>query len=186
MKESIKCLLASELQDLISTEEQIIKEIPKLIIASETQGLKNIFKKGLQRVKGQLQRNKEICKLLKISSRGSRCNGARGLIQEIEEARSFKKSPLRDAALIAKASRIVNYKISAYKIARALARELGQREAVALLQETIDEEVLLDKALTKLAVAGIVRLGILRLASSLEASARRPRTQSRGRALARR
>jgi len=62
---------------------------------------------------------------------------------------------VKDAALIAAAQRVEHYEIAGYGCARTFARQLGQHNVAALLQQTLDEESGTDKTLTRLAESGI-------------------------------
>ncbi|MDQ3414219.1 MAG: DUF892 family protein, partial [Verrucomicrobiota bacterium] len=60
-----------------------------------------------------------------------------------------------DAGLIAAAQRVEHYEMAGYGVVRTFASVLGEDEAQALLQETLDEEGAADKKLTEIA-EGIV------------------------------
>jgi ferritin-like metal-binding protein YciE len=55
-----------------------------------------------------------------------------------------------DAALIAAAQRVEHYEIAGYGCVRTYATLLGNKKAVTLLQQTLNEEGATDKQLTKL------------------------------------
>ena len=63
----------------------------------------------------------------------------------------YKGSPAHDAGLLAAAQAVEHYEISRYGTLRTWAEQLGHREAVTLLQQTLDEEEATDEALTELA-----------------------------------
>ena len=56
-----------------------------------------------------------------------------------------------DAGLIAAAQRVEHYEIAAYGSARTYAELLGEREAVRLLSETLEEEKAADSKLSQVA-----------------------------------
>jgi ferritin-like metal-binding protein YciE len=60
-----------------------------------------------------------------------------------------------DAALIASAQRVEHYEIAAYGCLRTYAQLLGLKQAVQLLQQTLEEEEAADKILTELGESGI-------------------------------
>jgi ferritin-like metal-binding protein YciE len=60
-----------------------------------------------------------------------------------------------DAALIGAAQRVEHYEMAGYGCVRTYARLLGHDDAADLLQKTLDEEGVADKALTALAEATI-------------------------------
>jgi ferritin-like metal-binding protein YciE len=65
-------------------------------------------------------------------------------------AEDFEGS-LMDAALIGAAQRVEHYEIAAYGTVCAFAKELGESDQAALLNETLDEEKETDEKLTELA-----------------------------------
>ena len=62
---------------------------------------------------------------------------------------------VKDAALIGAAQRVEHYEIAAYGTARSLAELLGNKQAVKLLQQTLDEEKETDEKLTELAMSEV-------------------------------
>ncbi len=67
----------------------------------------------------------------------------------------FKGTPALDAGLLAAAQAVEHYEISRYGTLVAWARELGLKDAVTLLEQTLAEESKTDEALTKLAEAAV-------------------------------
>jgi len=88
--------------------------------------------------------------------RGKHCDGIAGIIEEgksvMEE--DFDETTL-DACLIASGQRAEHYEIAAYGTLVAWAKAMEHTQAVALLEETLEEEKAADEKLTSLAEAGI-------------------------------
>jgi ferritin-like metal-binding protein YciE len=57
---------------------------------------------------------------------------------------------LMDAAIIGAAQRVEHYEMAAYGTARTFAERLGNEEAAALLEETLNEEKEADEKLTEI------------------------------------
>ena len=75
-----------------------------------------------------------------------------GLIEEGKELLEEDVDPaVLDAGLIAAAQKVEHYEMAGYGTVRTWAEQLGMREAVTLLQQTLDEERATDEKLTKLA-----------------------------------
>ena len=145
-------LLEDELKDMYSAETQLIKALPKMMKAAESNDLRAAFEKHLEQTRVHVERIEEICNDLKTIPRGKNCAGMEGLIKEGEEIiRSDAQSESKQAALIGAAQRLEHYEIAAYGTARAHARQLGYLKAVELLSKTLDEEKETDKKLTKVA-----------------------------------
>lgn len=55
-----------------------------------------------------------------------------------------------------KAQRVEHYEMAAYGTVRAIAEQLGHRQVVDLLQQTLDEEGAADKKLTQISEGGVL------------------------------
>jgi ferritin-like metal-binding protein YciE len=166
MEKCIKDLFIDELHDLLSCAVQIVNAYPEAITAAESTDLRDAFEQNLKETKNQIDRLERIFRILNVERREKFCEGTKGLIQECRQVLTeYEKSPVRDAALISKAQRIAHYEISAYGTTRTFAKELGFDDVVDLLQESHDEEVNIDKKLTKIAEGGLLTSGINRLAN---------------------
>jgi ferritin-like metal-binding protein YciE len=145
-------LLEDELKDIYSAETQLIKALPKMVKAAESNDLRAAFERHLEQTRVHAERIEEICSDLKTTPRGKSCAGMEGLLKEGEEIiQSEAQSETKQAALIGAAQRVEHYEIAAYGTARAHARQLGYLKAVDLLSKTLDEEKETDKKLTKVA-----------------------------------
>jgi len=150
--DSLQKLYISELQDVFSAENQILKALPKMAKAASSPDLKAAFTEHLEQTKGQVERLETIFQGLERSPKGKKCKGMEGLIEEGKEMMEEDAEPtVLDAALIAAAQRVEHYEIAAYGTVRTYAQLLGREEDVTLLQETLDEEGETDKKLTELA-----------------------------------
>jgi len=145
-------LLTDELKDIYSAENQLIKALPKMAKAAESNDLRQAFEKHVEQTRLHAQRIEEICGDLNVKLGGKKCKGMEGLIEEGKEVlkSDAEPEPLQ-AALIGAAQRVEHYEIAAYGTARAHARQLGYIKAVDLLGKTLEEEKQADELLTKLA-----------------------------------
>ena len=145
-------LLEDELKDIYSAETQLVKALPKMVRAAESNDLRATFEKHLEQTRVHAQRIEEICSDLKITPLGKICTGMEGLIKEGDEIiQGHEASESKQAALIGAAQRVEHYEIAAYGTARAHARQLGYLKAVDLLSQTLEEEKEADIKLTKVA-----------------------------------
>jgi ferritin-like metal-binding protein YciE len=152
--ESLQDLFISELKDLYSAENQLIKALPKMAKASTSKELKAGFEKHLKQTEGHVNRLEKIFNELDGSPRGKKCKAMEALIEEGAEIMDEDAEPeVLDAALIAAAQRVEHYEIAGYGCVRTYAELLGNAAAAKLLQQTLDEEAETDKSLTKLAEA---------------------------------
>lgn len=153
---TLKDLYIHELKDLYSAEKQLIKALPKMAKAASNAKLADGFLKHLEETKVHAERLEEILKSHEQTTRGPKCKGMEGLIEEgtsmIEEEADEE---VRDAGLIAAAQRVEHYEIAGYGCARTYAAAIGDKSGATLLQQTLDEEGATDKKLTALAESTI-------------------------------
>ena len=149
--ENMEELMLDELKDLYSAEKQIVKALPKMAKACESEELKQAFQTHLEETKGHVKRLDEIFEALGKSSRGKTCHGMQGLLEEGSEMlEEIEKGGVRDAALISAAQRVEHYEIAAYGSVREYAKLLGKRKIVSLLEETLEEEKATDEKLSSI------------------------------------
>lgn len=150
--DSLHQLWIHELKDLHSAETQITAALPKMLAAATDSELKAALGEHLAQTKRHLSRLEKILKGMDLSPAGHRCKGMEGLLAEGQGILDAEAGPVvRDAGIIAACQRVEHYEIAGYGTASAYAELLGEPEAMALLQETLDEESTLDTRLSRLA-----------------------------------
>ena len=150
--ESLEKLLIHELKDLYSAEKQILQALPRMAKAATNPELRKAFQNHEKQTQQQVKRIERIFGSLDGSPAGKKCKGMEGLMEEGKEIlQEDMPDALRDVALIGAAQRVEHYEMAAYGTVREMAKRLGMKEAVALLQETLEEEGEADKILTRIA-----------------------------------
>lgn len=138
---SLNEVLIDELRDLYSAENQLVKALPKSVKGSSDPQMKQLFRDHLEQTKGQVLRLREVFQQLGKKPTGQHCNGMEGCIKEVQEAlEKDEQGALKDAGLVGAALRVEHYEIAGYTAAIAIAKVLGQKQIVALLTETLNEE----------------------------------------------
>jgi ferritin-like metal-binding protein YciE len=149
---SLQELYVEQLRDLYNAENQLVKALPKMAKAAQSDALREGFAQHLEQTKGHIDRLEQIFSAMDESPKGRKCAGMEGLIQEGEEVIDEQSdSEALDSGLIASAQRVEHYEIAGYGTVRAFAELLGEEAAVDLLQQTLDEEKETDGKLTELA-----------------------------------
>lgn len=150
--ESLKKLYVDELKDLFSSENQLVKALPKMARAASSDELRAGFEKHLEQTKGHIRRLEEIFQSLDESPKGKKCVGMEGLVKEGSEVmeEDFDDAVL-DAGLIGAARRVEHYEMAAYAAVYAFANVLGQPRHASLLEKTLAEEKQTDDKLAELA-----------------------------------
>jgi ferritin-like metal-binding protein YciE len=143
-----------KLDDIYSAEKQILQALPRMAKKTKNPELKKGFEMHVEQTRIQIERLDRIFEMLGKSSRGKKCKGMEGLIEEGKEMMQEDMEPeVLDAALIAAAQKVEHYEIAAYGTVRTYANLLGEKEHVKILQETLNEEGEMDKQLTRVAEA---------------------------------
>jgi ferritin-like metal-binding protein YciE len=149
---TLEDLFHHELKDLYSAEKQLLKALPKMAKAATNEDLREAFESHLEETEEQVNRLEKIFEELGLSTRGAKCPGMEGLIEEGKEIMAEDVEPeVLDAALICSAQRVEHYEIAAYGCARTFAQQLGHSKIADLLQQTLDEEGAADEKLTQIA-----------------------------------
>jgi YD repeat-containing protein len=144
-------VLADELKDMYSAENQILKALPKMAKVSEGD-LRTAFQQHEEQTRTHVQRLEQICQDLNMSPKGKKCEGIQGIIEEGSQVLSAQGDKQAvEAALIGAAQRVEHYEIAAYGTAKTHAHQLGYDNAANLLEQTLREERQTDDRLTQIA-----------------------------------
>ena len=145
-------LFLDTLKDIYFAEKQILKALPKIARAAQSEEGKAGFLKHRDETQGQIERIEQVFELLGKPARGKTCEAIQGIIAEGEEImEEFKGSPALEAGLISSAQAVEHYEIARYGTLIEWAGQLGLKDAVPLLQANLDEEKATDEKLTGLA-----------------------------------
>src|SRR5438105_3357929 len=152
----LKDLLVEELKDLYSAEKQILSARSKVSKSIQNEQLREAFEKHMQETEQQKARLEEILENMGASTRGKKCRGMEGLIEENKELLEEDVEPeVLDAGLIVGLQKIEHYEIAGYGSAVTFAKLLGDEESARLLAQTLDEEERTDKKLSEIAESSI-------------------------------
>jgi len=149
---SLRDLYVEQLKDLYDAENQIIKALPKMADTANSDDLRSAFEEHMEKTRGHAQRIERIFEEMGEKAKGQKCKGMEGLIKEGREViEEDMDEDVKDAALIAAAQRVEHYEIAGYGTVRTYATLLGERDAAALLEQTLEEEKEADQTLNDIA-----------------------------------
>ncbi|MGY4568459.1 MULTISPECIES: YciE/YciF ferroxidase family protein [Bradyrhizobium] len=154
---TLEDLFLETLKDIYYAERKILVALPKLAKAASSDQLRAAFEKHAGETEGQVQRLQQVFKMMKQAPKGKTCPAILGLVEEEEVMEDFEDSPALDAGLLSGAQAVEHYEISRYGTLIAWAEQLGMKQAIQLLEQTLEEEKKTDAALNKLAQAAINR-----------------------------
>lgn len=151
---TLEDLFHDTLKDIYYAERKILKALPKMKRAAQSDDLKAAFDKHKDETEGQVERLEKVFEIIGKRAQGKTCDAIEGIISEGEEImEEFKGTAALDAGLISSAQAVEHYEITRYGTLKRWATELGMADAAKLLDATLQEESKTDSDLTKLADA---------------------------------
>jgi ferritin-like metal-binding protein YciE len=149
-------LFLDTLKDIYYAEKHILKALPRMAKAASSDKLRAAFEKHHDETEDHVERLEQVFELLGKPARGKTCDAIEGILGEGKEImEEYKGCEALDAGMIAAAQAVEHYEISRYGTLKQWATQLGMKEAVRLLDETLQEEKKTDVALTSLAESGV-------------------------------
>jgi len=149
-EQTLQDLYISELKDLYSSEQQLVKALPKIVKNVESQELSDAISNHLEETKNHVTRLEQIFASMGENPKGKKCVGMQGILEEGEETIDEFEGNVLDAGIISGAQRVEHYEIAAYGAVCAYAELLQRTEDLGLLKETLQEEKNADETLTEL------------------------------------
>jgi ferritin-like metal-binding protein YciE len=153
---TLEDLFEDGLKDIYYAENKILKALPKMAKAAQSDELRDALTKHLKETENQVSRLEKVFSAIDQKARGKKCPAIEGIIDEgAEIMKEFKGMPALDAGLISAAQAVEHYEISRYGTLRRWAEQMGLDDAVELLDETLQEEKNTDEILTEIAEASV-------------------------------
>ena len=151
-EKDLKALFVHQLKDTYFAENAILKALPEMAAAAQSEELKGAFGVHLNETKEQVKRLEQVFEIIGEKPSGVECKAILGIIEEGQEIlQEFKGGEALDAGLIAAAQAVEHYEITRYGTLLAWAKQLGLSDAEELIQETLVEEENTDELLSELA-----------------------------------
>lgn len=148
----LETLFHDTLKDVYYAEKKILKALPKMAKAAQSEQLAAAFEKHMAETETQVERLEQVFEIIGKRAQGKTCPAIDGIVEEGEEIiEDYKGTPALDAGLLAAAQAVEHYEISRYGTLKRWAQLLGLNDAVKLLDATLKEESRTDESLTTLA-----------------------------------
>ena len=149
-------LFEEELKDIYWAEKALTKAIPKMIKNATSADLIDALENHLMETEEQVNRVEQVFELTGKKAVAKKCEAMEGLIKEGEEImEDCEEGAMRDAGIISAGQKVEHYEIASYGTLRQFAETLGLAKAVALLEETLNEEKIADEKLTEVALGAV-------------------------------
>ncbi|HEY6431698.1 MAG TPA: ferritin-like domain-containing protein [Acetobacteraceae bacterium] len=147
-------LLLTFLQDIYYAERRILKALPKMAKAAESEELAKALMQHREETQEHVERLQHVFEELGKRARGQTCEAVNGIVEEGEEmVEEFEKGPVRDAGILANAQAVEHYEMARYGTIIAWAKACGLKESV--LEETLAEEKKADSLLNQIATGSL-------------------------------
>jgi ferritin-like metal-binding protein YciE len=151
-QKGLEDLFYDTLRDVYYAERQILKALPKMMKAAQSEELQAAFEKHRTETEGQVERLQQVFEIFGKRAMGKTCEAINGIIEEGESIiEDYEGAPALDAGLIAAAQAVEHYEISRYGTLKRWAELLDMQDAAELLDATLEEEKATDQALSDLA-----------------------------------
>ena len=151
-EKDLNALFVHQLKDIYFAENAILKALPQIAEAAQSEELKGALAVHLKETEGQVKRLEQVFQLIGERPEGVPCKAIQGILAEGQEVlRAFQGGEALDAGLIAAAQAVEHYEITRYGTLLAWAKQLDLSEAEGLLEETLVEEENTDEVLSDLA-----------------------------------
>ncbi len=149
-------LFEDELKDIYWAEKALTKAIPKMIKKATSEELIDALTSHLAETEGHVTRVEQVFESFGQKAVAKKCEAMTGLIKEAEEImEECEEGAMCDAGIISAAQKAEHYEIATYGTLRQFAETLGLKQAVDLLEATLDEEKAADEKLTEVAVSAV-------------------------------
>ena len=151
-EKDLNALFLHQLKDTYFAENAILKALPQMAEAADSEELRGAFAVHLKETEGQVRPLEQIFQMVGERPEGIPCKAIQGIIEEGQEIlQEFSDGEALDAGLIAAAQAVEHYEIARYGTLLAWAKQLGLSEAQGLIEETLVEEENTDQVLSELA-----------------------------------
>ncbi|MEN5115140.1 MULTISPECIES: ferritin-like domain-containing protein [Brevundimonas] len=155
-EKTLQTLFHDTLRDIYYAERKILKSLPKMARAAQSPELKAAFEKHREQTEGQIERLQQVFEIIGKPARGKTCDAIEGILAEGDEiAEEYKDTAALDAGLLAAAQAVEHYEITRYGTLKRWAEVMGLKDAVKLLDETLQEESQTDEDLTAIADSAV-------------------------------
>lgn len=151
-------LFYDTLKDIYFAERQILKTLPKLAKAAQSEELKAAFLTHRDETEMHVERLTQVFDIIGKRAQAKTCEAIKGILEEGDEVmEDYEGSEALDAGLLAGGQAVEHYEMSRYGTLKTWATQLGMKDVAGLLDQTLQEEKKTDALLSRLAQAGVNR-----------------------------
>jgi|SRR5579872_2724756 len=147
---TLRELFEIELRYAYDCEQKLVnKGLPAMIDSAGSPELRSALEHHLGETRGQVARLERIFTAIGAEPKTNDNDILQEIMKAAKDSTAHIEDPLiRDAALIVNGNQVEHYEIATYGSLVSLAKQLGIRDAVAPLEQTLAEEKAADAKLT--------------------------------------
>lgn len=149
-------LFEDGLKDIYWVEKALLKALPKMARNATSAQLKAGLEMHLGETMNQVSRLESVFETIDMKPKAEKCDAMVGIIEEgngiLEET---ELGAVRDAGIISACRKAEHYEIATYSTLASFAKQLGNKEAEKLLNETLGEEETANAKLDKLGTSSV-------------------------------
>jgi ferritin-like metal-binding protein YciE len=139
--QTIEELFEHELKDMYGAETSLLDALEQMASESSDREIKRGFTQHRRETQGQIKRIEKIFKSMGQKPEAETCPGIEGLIKEKKVFMRERPTPeLLEFYNVGAAQKVERYEITAYENLIDMAEKLGMRDAVELLEQSLQEE----------------------------------------------
>jgi ferritin-like metal-binding protein YciE len=133
-------------------EQKLVKKgLPTMIEAASSQELKSALQQHLEETRNHVTRLERVFSIIGAEPKAEDNDVLGEMTSEAKDmADAIDEPALRDAALIVSGNQVEHYEMATYGSLVAFAQQLGIRDAVSLLEQTLSEEKKADAKLSQI------------------------------------
>jgi len=145
-------LFVHELSDTMSAEQIVLKMLGELQSESTNKDVTAAYKHHQQETEGQIKNLEKVFAQLGEQPEETTCHAAEGLKKEHDALKEEDPSPMvQEMGNLGGAAKTEHYEIASYTVLVQMARDLGERECVDLLNENLSQEKEMARTVESLA-----------------------------------
>jgi ferritin-like metal-binding protein YciE len=134
-------LSVHELCELYDAEHRFVEGQEEMVQAASDQDLQSSIQQHIEQTRGHARNLEQVFAHLGLEPRRETNEVAQGLVSEAQEGiQEAQSAELRDCAIVSAVSKVEHFEMGSYRGLIAGAQQMGQQEAVGLLQQNLQEE----------------------------------------------
>ena len=166
VEKTLSDLFLAQVKDVYYAEEKIFRTLPKMAKAAKLPELRQAFTTHREETQGQIERLEQVFEMIGKRPQAKPCEAINGIVAEGEETiEEFGESLAIDTGLVAAGQAVEHYEMARYGALAGWATQLGMKDAAALLNQTLQEEMKTERLLTQLAKSKADKMALTKAAA---------------------